>query len=537
MLDSARRPPEAMPGLPHPVRMPDRRSANAPVPASISESSPSRPESTLAALADSLPAGHMEMRGRGGTPISGLAYRSSDVRDGALFFCVPGERADGHDFADDATRAGAAALVVERWLDIDGPAQVRVPSVRGAMGPMAAAFFGRPSERLSMIGITGTNGKTTTTYLLEGIHRRAGSVPGVIGTTGVRIDGVAEPFDRTTPEAPDLQRLLANMVERGVGAVAMEVSSHGLAQHRVDGTVFGCAVFTNLSQDHLDFHGTMEEYLAAKARLFTPDLSVRGVVNVDDPAGRRVAAGAAVPVATFGLADDADVHATGVEIGQQGLRFNVGSLHIRSSLRGPFNVSNCLAAVAAARAMGIDDASIADGIEATSLVPGRLEPVDAGQAFAVFVDYAHTEDSLENVLRAARALTAGRVLVAFGCGGDRDRGKRPLMGEAATSLADLAVVTSDNPRREDPMAIIEQILPGARQGGGAFVVEPDRRAAIRLAIAEARPGDVVVIAGKGHESGQEFADRTDPFDDRLVAREELEALLAGDEAGRGSPPA
>jgi len=516
--------------------MPDSRAPNTPVPASVLASSASGHASTLAALVESLPDGSAQVRGSISTVVSGLAYRSSDVDGGALFFCVPGERADGHDFAAGAARRGASALVVERWLQIEGPAQVRVPSVRNAMGPMSAAFYGRPAERLSMIGVTGTNGKTTTTYLLEGIIRRAGLVPGVIGTTGVRVDGVAEPFDRTTPEAPDLQRLLASMVERGVGGVAMEVSSHGLAQHRVDGTVFGCAVFTNLSQDHLDFHGTMEEYLAAKARLFTPDLAIRGVVNADDPAGRTVAAGASIPVSTFGLAQDADVRATNVEVGSDGVRFDVGSLDIRSNLRGPFNVSNCLAAVAAARAMGIDDASIAAGIAETSLVPGRLEPVDAGQSFGVFVDYAHTADSLENVLRAARALTAGRVLVAFGCGGDRDRGKRPLMGEAATSFADLAVVTSDNPRREDPLDIIEQILPGARRGGGAFVVEPDRRAAIRLAIAEAGPGDVVIIAGKGHESGQEFADRTDPFDDRVVAREELTALLAGDDR-RGSPPA
>jgi UDP-N-acetylmuramoyl-L-alanyl-D-glutamate--2,6-diaminopimelate ligase len=515
--------------------MPDRHASTPLVPASVAAPS-SRPEPTLAALADSLPPESFEVRGEPDIAIRGLAYRSSDVRAGSLFFCVPGERADGHDFAGAAAQAGAVALVAERWLDVEGPTQIRVPSVRNAMGPMSSAFYGRPSQSLSMIGVTGTNGKTTTTYLLEGVLRRSGAVPGVIGTTGVRIDGVAEPFDRTTPEAPDLQRLLARMVDRGVGGVAMEVSSHGLAQHRVDGTLFGCAVFTNLSQDHLDFHGTMEEYLAAKARLFTPDLALRGVMNVDDPAGRAVAAAAPIPVSTFGLAEDADVRATDVEVGPGGVAFRVGNLDIRSSLRGPFNVSNCLAAVAAARAIGIDDASIADGIAETSLVPGRLEPVDAGQSFGVFVDYAHTADSLENVLRAARALTAGRVLVAFGCGGDRDRGKRPLMGEAATSAADFAVVTSDNPRREDPLAIIEQIVPGARRGGGAFVVEPDRRAAIRLAIAQARPGDVVIIAGKGHESGQEFADRTDPFDDRIVAREELRALMTGEAGGGEGPP-
>jgi UDP-N-acetylmuramoyl-L-alanyl-D-glutamate--2,6-diaminopimelate ligase len=513
--------------------MPTRDIFSAPVPESTPTWSSSRAAAPLTALIDSLHRGSFEVRGDARAAIRGLAYRSSDVGDGALFFCVPGERVDGHDFAVQAVRAGAAALVVERWLDVEGPAQVRVPSVRWAMGPMSATFYGRPSERLSMVGVTGTNGKTTTTYVLEGIVRRSGSVPGVIGTTGVRIGGVTEPFDRTTPEAPDLQRLLARMADLGVGGVAMEVSSHGLAQHRVDGTVFGCAVFTNLSQDHLDFHGTMDEYLAAKARLFTPELSLRGAVNIDDPAGRRVAAEASVPVSTFGLAPDADVRATDVDVRADGIRFRVNGLDIKSSLRAPFNVSNCLGAISAARAIGIDDRSIAEGIAQASLVPGRLEPVEAGQPFGVFVDYAHTADSLDNVLRAARALTAGRVLVAFGCGGDRDRGKRPRMGEAATSLADLSIVTSDNPRSEDPNAIIEEILPGARRGGGPFVVEPDRRAAIRLAVGEARPGDVVIIAGKGHEPGQEFADRTDPFDDRAVAREELEALLGGDVPSRG----
>ena len=514
--------------------MPDRDALNLSVPESTSIAASSRAATPLAALTASLRPGSFEVRGGERAVIRGLAYRSSDVGQGWLFFCVPGERVDGHAFAEEAIRGGASALVVDRRLDLSGTAQVLVPSVREAMGPMSAAYYARPSERIPMIGVTGTNGKTTTTYLLEGIFRHAGVVPGVIGTTGVRLDGVSEPFERTTPEAPDLQRLLARMVDLGVGGVAMEVSSHGLAQHRVDGTVFRCAVFTNLSQDHLDFHGTMEEYLAAKARLFTPDLSVRGAVNIDDPAGRRVAEQASIPVATFGLSPDADVRATEVDVRVDGIRFRVGTLDIKSNLRAPFNVANCLGAIAAARAVGIDDGPIAAGIAETSLVPGRLEPVEAGQPFGVFVDYAHTADSLENVLRAARALTTGRVLVAFGCGGDRDRGKRPFMGEAATSLADLAIVTSDNPRSEDPVAIIEEILPGARRGGGPFVVEPDRRAAIRLAIAGARPGDVVIIAGKGHETGQEFADRTDPFDDRVVAREELTALLGSDGSPRGS---
>jgi UDP-N-acetylmuramoyl-L-alanyl-D-glutamate--2,6-diaminopimelate ligase len=274
----------------------------------------------------------------------------------------------------------------------------------------------------------------------------------------------------------------------------------------------------------------MEEYFEAKARLFTPELSDKGVVNVDDPAGARLAERAAVPVITFGTSAGADLRAKDVEVTRDGIRFRVDGLNVKSRLRAGFNVSNCLGALAAARSLGMDDAAILEGIAETSHVPGRLEPVDAGQPYGVFVDYAHTADSLDNVLRAARTLTedrGGRVIVVFGCGGDRDRGKRPLMGRAATSLSDLAIVTSDNPRSEDPLSIIEEVLPGARSGGGAFTVEPDRRAAIRLALGEAQPADVVVIAGKGHETGQEFADHTDPFDDRTVAREEL-AVVRGD---------
>jgi UDP-N-acetylmuramoyl-L-alanyl-D-glutamate--2,6-diaminopimelate ligase len=333
------------------------------------------------------------------------------------------------------------------------------------------------------------------------------------------------PFDRTTPEAPDLQRLLASMVEQSVRAVAMEVSSHGLHQHRVDGCRYACAIFTNLSQDHLDYHGTMEEYYAAKARLFTADLSNTAAVNVDTAEGRRLAAEASVPTLTFGIEPGAELRAEDVEVGEGGIAFRVGRLRVRSKLRAHFNVSNALGAFAGARLLGVEDDAVVEGIERIEGVPGRLEPVDAGQPFTVLVDYAHTPDSVENVLRAARKLTGGRVIVVFGCGGDRDRGKRPLMGESATRLADLAVVTSDNPRSEVPEAIIEEILPGARRGGGAFTVQPDRREAIRSALAAAQAGDVVVLAGKGHETGQQFADRTIPFDDRVVAAEEIAALL------------
>jgi len=482
----------------------------------------------LADLVSGLP--DRTIAGDPGVRVASLAYRSEDALPGTLYFCVPGTKTDGHEFAAEAVRAGAVAVVSERALDVEAT-QVVVPSVRAAMGPVAAEFYGRPADRMTLVGITGTNGKTTTTYLMESIFRAAGLAPGVIGTTGVRIDGEAEPFPRTTPEAPDLHRLLARMLDRGVGVVAMEVSSHGLDQHRAGGVRFSCGVFTNLTQDHLDYHGTLEEYFLAKARLFDPAVTERAAVNTDSPEGRRLLR-ADLPTLTYGITEPADLQAEEVKTDARGLSFRVGELVVRSRLRGLFNVYNSLAALAAARSIGIDDEASVAGIAALGGVPGRLEPVEAGQDFLVVVDYAHTPDSLENVLRAARPLVDGRVLIAFGAGGDRDRGKRSLMGEVATRLADVTIITSDNPRSEDPLAIISEIEEGAKSGGGRYVIEPDRRAAIRMAVREAGSGDIVIIAGKGHETGQEFADRTIPFDDRVVATEELNGLLgAGTEDG------
>ena len=477
---------------------------------------------TLRDLLTALPDAQVE--GDADVPVSGIAYRSQDVQPGWLFFCVPGGHVDGHEFAARAVAAGARSVVVERAVDVPPyVTRVHVPSVRRSMGPVAAAFHEWPARELEMVGVTGTNGKTTTTFLLEEIFRAAGWTPGVIGTTGIRMDGSPVGYDRTTPEAPDLQRLLAEMRELGVRGVAMEVSSHGLEQHRAGGIRFACAVFTNLSQDHLDYHGSLEEYFRAKAMLFTPEMSERAAINHDSPEGRSLRD--RIPTLTYGTGPGADLRAEDVRLGPQGLSFTAGGLLVRSRLRGEFNVHNCLAAMAAARQVGIPDRAIEAGIGSLAGVPGRMEPVDAGQSFQVLVDYAHTPDSLDNVLRAARPLAGGhRVIAVFGCGGDRDRGKRPLMGEAATSLADLTVVTSDNPRSEAPEAVVEEIEPGAKRGGGRYVVEVDRRAAIRLALREAEPGDVVVIAGKGHETGQEFADRTIPFDDRKVARAALAEL-------------
>jgi UDP-N-acetylmuramoyl-L-alanyl-D-glutamate--2,6-diaminopimelate ligase len=474
----------------------------------------------LAALIAASPGARVE--GDTGVLVADVTYRSTEVRPGSLFFCVPGTRVDGHDFAGRAVAAGASALVVERPLEVPC-VQVVVPSVRLAMGPVSAAFFGHPSDRLTLVGATGTNGKTTTTYLLEAMFKAAGTTAGVIGTTGVRIAGRTIPFDRTTPEAPDLHRLLARMIGAGVRAAAMEVSSHGLDQHRVDGARFDCAIFTNLSQDHLDYHGTLERYFVAKARLFTPELSKRAAINHDSPEGRRLIEMAPIPTVSFGLHSGADVRAVNVEVSASGISFALGDQRFDSPLRGTFNVYNCLGAVAAAREVGVEDDAIAEGLASLKGVPGRLEPIEVGQEFTVLVDYAHTPDSLQNVLRAARELTVNRLIIVFGCGGDRDRGKRPLMGEAS-ALSDLAILTSDNPRSEDPTAIIDAIEVGARRAGGHYLVELDRREAIRIALAQARPGDVVVIAGKGHETGQECGDRVVPFDDRIVAAEELATI-------------
>jgi len=465
-----------------------------------------------------------EVRGAAATLVRDAAYDSREVSAGSLFFCLRGEHLDGHAFAGAAVAAGAAAVVVDHPVDVDAP-QVLVGSVLEAVGPMSAAVFGRPAEAMIVIGITGTNGKTTSTYLLESVFRATGWTPGVIGTTGLRIAGAAAPLARTTPEAPDLQRVFARMRHDGVRAVALEISSHALALHRTDGLVVDAALFTNLSQDHLDFHPSMESYFEAKRRLFAPTHAQRGVVNADDPWGRRLLADPAIETTTFAVDTDADLRATEVEVGREGVAFRVDGVHVRSPLRGRFNVHNCLGVLAVARAVGIEDAAIVAGIGDLQVVPGRMEPVNAGQPFTVVVDYAHTPDSIHSVLRGARPLADGQVIVVFGCGGDRDRAKRPSMGRAASEGADLVIVTSDNPRSEDPQRIIDEIVSGI-PSETARIVEPDRRAAIGRAIDAAEAGDVVVIAGKGHETTQEVGDEVLPFDDRIVARTALEARQA-----------
>ena len=466
--------------------------------------------------------------------ITGVAYDSRVVRPGDLFFCVPGARVDGHRFARAAAEAGAAALCVERPTGVGLP-ELHVTDARKAMALLSAEFFGHPANDLALLGVTGTNGKTTTAYLLESILRAEGRVTGLIGTIETRIGDDHLPGVRTTPESLDLHRLFAQMRDAKVEAVAMEVTSHALALGRVEGLKYEAAGFTNLSQDHLDFHADMEDYFEAKRSLFVPERAATGAVNVDDPYGRKLFETVEIPCLGFGHAPDADVRAENVELRPDGSDFDLvtsgGTQRLSVTIAGAFNVYNCLAAAAMALQAGISVDVIAAGLGSIRSIPGRFESITRGQPFAVVVDYAHTPDSLDNVLRAARRLadaqgSGGRVLCVFGCGGDRDRGKRPLMGAVVAQLADYVVVTSDNPRSEDPIAIIDEILEGviAHRPGGPDVVLPDRREAIAEALRAAGGGDVVVIAGKGHETGQEFATVTHPFDDRMVAAEELDEL-------------
>ena len=473
---------------------------------------------------DALAAGAAEGRvvGDDSVEIRSLAYDSRKVGPGTLFFCVPGERVDGHEFAAAAVEAGAVGLVVERELDL-GVAQVVVPDARAAMAPLAARFWGDPTGELRVVGVTGTNGKTTTAFLLREILEAAGAQCGLMGTVTQVVGGSEEPVERTTPEAIDLQATFRRMAEAGDRACVMEASSHALALHRCDAIHFEAALFTNLTQDHLDFHGDMEDYFLSKRKLFEMGPAT-SIVNADDSHGRRLAG--EFDCLTFSAEGaEADCAARDVSFDAAGASFTVGGgVEVRTRLPGDFNVANALGAFATASALGIEADVAAAALERAERVPGRFEPIDEGQPFAVLVDYAHTPDSLENVLRAARRLTAGRVIAVFGAGGDRDRGKRPKMGRAGSENSDLAIVTSDNPRSEDPDAIVTEILAGIENGGGVEV-EPDRRAAIALAIREAQPGDSVVIAGKGHEQGQEFeGGRKIPFDDREVAREELRRL-------------
>lgn len=460
----------------------------------------------------------------GDAPIARLAYDSRQVADGDLFCCIPGEHLDRHDFAQAAVGAGATALLVERPLSLDTP-QARVSHIRSILGPLADAFYGHPSADLQIAAVTGTNGKTTTTYIFEAIATAAGRNPGVVGNVTRRYAGIEEEAARNTPEASDLQALFARMRDAGADTVVIEATSEGLIAGRLRGTRVHTAAFTNLTQDHLNTHGSMEAYFEAKALLFEDGYTDRAVINVDDPYGRRLRDRLELDVLTFGA--DADISLRRADVGEDGsavaLRTPAGDVEFSTHLVGPYNVSNCMCAIGMALHCGIGLEACASGIEQLSNVPGRLERIDAGQPFLALVDYAHTPDALEKALGACRELATSRVIVVFGCGGDRDRAKRPQMGEIATRLADLTIITSDNPRSEDPDAIVAEIEMGASRAGGVYRTVVDRTEAIAAALEEASGGDVVLVAGKGHEQGQQFADRTIPFDDRDVVRHLLEA--------------
>jgi UDP-N-acetylmuramoyl-L-alanyl-D-glutamate--2,6-diaminopimelate ligase len=474
--------------------------------------------------------------------IIGVTDDSRRAGPGMLFVAVKGTKSDGHQYLPMVASAGVAAMVIETGK---GGAQlntalgrpvIEVPDSRQFLGLLASRFYGYPSSRLKMIGVTGTNGKTTTTYLCKSVLEVAGKRVGLIGTVSYIIGDQEVPASHTTPGALELQELLTKMVDTNRDAVVMEVSSHALALDRTAGITFDTAVFTNLTQDHLDFHTNMEDYFQAKLRLFTglPETS-RAVVNVDDPYGKRIIAATKAAVWTYGIEQEADIRAVDVKVSLSGVEFTArtkfGGAVIRSSLVGRHNIYNILAAIAVGLQQGLPLPLIERGVSELANVPGRFERVEAGQPFTVVVDYAHTDDALYRLLSAAQTVKTGRIITVFGCGGDRDRGKRPKMGRVAAMGSDLVIVTSDNPRTEDAMTIIQEIEPGVRNGikeagRGEYIIQPDRREAIHRAIKEASPADLVVIAGKGHEDYQIIGTTKHPFDDRLVAREVIKALQA-----------
>jgi len=470
----------------------------------------------------------------GKAPAAGLEYDSRRVQPGFLFFAFPGTRADGREFAQQAIEKGAVAVVSElpapdgflgRWIEVEHGRQ--------ALALAARNFYGNPAERLKLTGVTGTNGKTTTTFLIDAVLHAAGMTTALVGTIEYRLAGEVRPAVNTTPESLDLYRLFQELEQAGGTHVTMEVSSHALALGRVYGIPFHTAVFTNLTRDHLDFHHTMEDYFAAKRLLFAPEGATAPewtVVNFDDPYGRQIGAAPHTPAqrVTYGFEEGADLRGLSLEMNFDGLRFTVqhGAQHVQltSPLVGKFNAYNILAACGAALSYGLDWSTIASAIANSPRVPGRFESVQQGQPFLIIVDYAHTDDALRNVISVARELRPKRVITLFGCGGDRDRTKRPLMAQAAAQLSDYVVLTSDNPRSEDPLNIMNDALVGLRRFDTPHTIEPDRAKAIRAALQEARAGDIVILAGKGHETYQVLRDRVIHFDDREVARDVLREL-------------
>jgi len=456
--------------------------------------------------------------------INDIHYDSRQVTPGSLFFCIEGFRTDGHNFAAAAAEKGAVAVLLRKDTALpDGVTKIFVEEPRKVMGQISAAFYDNPAEKLLLFGVTGTNGKTTTTYMIKSILEQAGKKTGLIGTITNMIGKRQIPTERTTPESADLQKLLHQMLQENVEAAVMEVSSHSLELGRVNGCKFEVGIFTNLTQDHLDFHGTLEKYREAKAKLF--DLSRLAVINVDDDNGRIILKGLENRAFTYGIYKPADIFARDIEIHPEGVSFNLhilgGKIPVELSIPGIFSVYNALAAAAACYAAGISLEDIQAGLEIMRGVPGRFELLDTGTNYSVIIDYAHTPDGLENILKTARDLTRGRLVTLFGCGGNRDVTKRPLMGEVAGRYSDFCIVTSDNPRNEEPMAIINDILPGIRKTNCPYVVIEDRRKAIEYALKNAQENDLIILAGKGHETYQQIKEKTIHFDEGEIVAEIL----------------
>ena len=467
---------------------------------------------------------------RGDCEIAGLSMDSRKEIHRGLFFCVPGARFDAHDFAPQALKNGADALVVTHFLDLAVP-QVQVKNVRGAMSLMAAAFYGHPDREMKLLGVTGTKGKTTTSYLIKAIMEEAGYKVGLIGTTGNMIGGEYVKSEFTTPEPIDFFRTLRQMRDAGVQVVSMEVSAHAIAMDRLKGVHFEAGCYTNLSQDHLDLFGTMEKYFECKKSFFRPEWISNAAINVDDDSSKEILRDISVPHSTYGICNNADIFARDIEITEDGVSFkmklfDVNEMPVRLQLTGMFNVYNALAAAAVGLIMGVSPETVTKALAKVRSVPGRAEVLDTNTPYKVILDYSHSPDALENILTAVRGFARGRVISLFGCGGDRDHLKRPIMGEISGRLADYTILTSDNPRTEDPMEILASIEEGIRPTGGEYTVIENRREAIRHALEIGRDGDIIVLAGKGHETYQEIMGVKRPFDEKVVVAELLGEMRA-----------
>ena len=469
----------------------------------------------------------VESKGNIDITIDDLTMNSRDVTRNGLFFCISGSRVDAHDFAPQAIQNGCTALVVSHFIDTLDVPQVKVENVRSAMAFIAAAFFGNPAKSLRLIGISGTKGKTTTTYLVKSIMEKAGFKVGLIGTTGNMIGDTYIKSTLTTPDSIDLHRTFREMLDEGVEIVCMEVSAHAIDMHRIDGLFFEAACYTNLSQDHLDYFQTMEQYFEAKKKFFTSNFALNVSLNIDDETSLRILDDLSVPYLTYGIRVNSDLYARDIEISEKGIHFliqlrNIETFEVSMQMTGMFNVYNALAAASLAMIFGLDVSAIREGLQSVKSVPGRIELLNLSLPYRVILDYSHSPDALENILTTVRTFTKNRLIVLFGCGGDRDQGKRPLMGEIGGRLADFSILTSDNPRMEDPDDILEAIEEGMKQTSGEYIVIENRREAIRYALDMATEGDVVILAGKGHETYQDIRGVKRPFDEKVVVNELLE---------------